>query len=67
MKKYKILGMSQIEKTKALEKAETELVKLMFNHKNGQLDKGMKIRELRRDIARLKTYIHQEDLEATNE
>ncbi len=64
MKKYKILAMSKIEKEKALEKIEAELVQLLFNHRNGQLDKGMKIRECRRDIARLKTYIHQEDLEA---
>ena len=65
MKKYKILAMSKIEKEKALEKIEAELVQLLFNHRNGQLDKGMKIREARRDIARLKTYIHQEDLEVT--
>jgi ribosomal protein L29 len=64
MKKYKILGMSKIEKEKALERIESEMAKLLFDHRNGQLDKGMKIREYRRDIARLKTYIHQKDLEA---
>jgi len=60
VKKFKILGMSTIEKEKKLEQLEAELVQLQFKHRNRQLDKVMKLREVKRDIVRLKTFIHQE-------
>ena len=60
MKKFKIFGMSTIEKEKKLEQLEVELVQLQFRHRNRQLDKVMKLREVKRDIARLKTFIYQE-------
>jgi ribosomal protein L29 len=44
-----------------LKKLELERVKLVFKHKNRQLDKVMKLREVKLDIARLKTSIQQKE------
>ncbi|HNY61222.1 MAG TPA: 50S ribosomal protein L29 [Caldisericia bacterium] len=59
MKLYKIKEMSTVEMEKKVEELEKELALLVFRHKNRQLDKVMKLREVKRDIARLKTFIHQ--------
>ncbi len=59
MKKYKLKGMSSLEMEKKLEELQIELVKLVFRHKNRQLDKVMKLREVKLDIARIKTSLHQ--------
>lgn len=59
MKKEKIKAMSLPEMETELIKLEMERVKLVFKHKNRQLDKVMKLREVKLDIARLKTFIAQ--------
>jgi large subunit ribosomal protein L29 len=59
MKKEKIKAMSLPEMETELKKLEMEKVKLVFKHKNRQLDKVMKLREVKLDIARLKTFISQ--------
>lgn len=59
MKKYKIKGMSNPEMVRKLDDLSKELVLLEFRHKNRQLDKVMRLREIERDIARLKTFIHE--------
>ncbi len=59
MKKYKLKGLSPLEMEKKLEELQTELVKLVFRHRNRQLDKVMKLREIKLDIARIKTMLHQ--------
>lgn len=61
MKKDKIKAMSLPEMESELKKLETELVRLVFKHKNRQLDKVMKLRETKLDIARLKTFIQQKE------
>lgn len=59
MKKHKIKGMSNPEMVRKLDDLSRELVLLVFRHKNRQLDKVMRLREVKRDIARLKTFIHE--------
>ncbi len=61
MKKEKIKGMTLPEMETELKKLEMERVKLVFKHKNRQLDKVMKLREVKLDIARLKTFIPQKE------
>jgi large subunit ribosomal protein L29 len=61
VKKEKIKGMSLPEMETELKKLENERVKLVFKHKNRQLDKVMKLREVKLDIARLKTFIQQKE------
>lgn len=61
MKKEKIKSMSLPEMETELKKLEMEKVKLVFKHKNRQLDKVMKLREVKLDIARLKTFISQKE------
>jgi large subunit ribosomal protein L29 len=42
-----------------------QLFKLRFQKSIGQLDNGMKMREIRRDIARVKTVLRQKESQAT--
>ncbi|MBP7733431.1 MAG: 50S ribosomal protein L29 [Caldisericia bacterium] len=61
MKKEKIKAMSLPEMETELKKLEMERVRLVFKHKNRQLDKVMKLREVKLDIVRLKTFIQQKE------
>jgi len=47
-----------------LEDALEELHNLRFQHSTHQLDNPLKIRTARRDIARIKTLMHQRELKA---
>ncbi len=42
-----------------------ELFNLRFQHATGQLDNYRRLRELRRDVARVETLLRQRELEAT--
>ena len=44
-----------------------ELFNLRFQHATGQLDNYRRIRELRRDVARMKTLIRQRELDIREE
>ena len=67
MGKYKVKAsdlrkMSPEERMKLLEEWERELVTLRYKASTGALDNPGKLRELRRNIARLKTIIREEVL-----
>jgi len=62
MKINKIKEMSLSDLQKELGELKTELFKLRFSSKTNGLDNPMKIREVRRDIARIKTELRQREL-----
>ena len=62
MKIDKIREMSSEDLNKELGELKTELFKLRFSSKTNGLDNPMKIREVRRDIARIKTELRQREL-----
>lgn len=62
MKAREIRDMSDDELRKALDDSKDELFKLRFQLATGQLDNPMRIKEVRRDIARVKTLIRQREL-----
>ena len=62
MKVNEIRKMSSPDLEKELGELKTELFKLRFSSKTNGLDNPMKIREVRRDIARVKTELRQREL-----
>ena len=59
MKMDEIKQLSQEDLKTSLEDALEELANLRFQHSTHQLDNPLRIRSVRRDIARLKTVIHE--------
>ena len=51
--------MTDQERTAALERMKQELFNLRFQHVTGQLENPVKMREVRRDIARVKTIMRE--------
>ena len=66
MKINKIREMSSPDLEKELGELKTELFKLKFSLATNGLDNPMKIREVRRDIARVKTELRQREIKAEN-
>ena len=66
MKISKIREMSSPDLEKELGELKSELFKLRFTKKANGLDNPMKIREVRRDIARVKTELRQREIKAEN-
>ena len=62
MKLDKIRNMSQTELAAEELKLKKELFNLRFQHVTGQLENPVKMREIKRDIARVKTVIKEKDL-----
>ena len=62
MKIKEVKDMSDDELRKALGDSKDELFKLKFQMATGQLDNPMRIKEVRKDIARVKTIIRQREL-----
>ncbi|MDR2163160.1 MAG: 50S ribosomal protein L29 [Clostridiales Family XIII bacterium] len=60
----KIRQMTDIELENELVKVKTELFNLRFQHVTGQLENPVKMREVRRDIARIKTVMREKELAA---
>ena len=54
--------MTEVELTAELEKMKKELFNLRFQHVTGQLENPVKMRELKKDIARVKTIIKEKEL-----
>lgn len=54
--------MTHEELTKKIDDSKDELFKLRFQLATGQLDNPMRIKEVRRNIARAKTVIRQREL-----
>lgn len=63
MKMNKITEMSSPELEKELGELKTELFKLRFSLATNGLDNPMKIKEVKKDIARINTVLRQRELE----
>ena len=66
MKIDKIKEMSSPELEKELSELKSELFKLRFSLATNGLENPMKIKEVRKDIARVKTVLRQRELEESN-
>ena len=62
MKNNKIKEMSSPELEKELSELKSELFKLRFSLATNGLDNPLKVKEVRRDIARVKTELRQREL-----
>lgn len=62
MKTSEIKELTTKEIEERIETEKTQLLKLRLNHSISPLDNPMKITETRRNIARLKTMLHQRNL-----
>ena len=62
MKNKKLNEMSSPELEKELSELKSELFKLRFSLATNGLDNPMRIREVRREIARVKTVLRQKEL-----
>ena len=58
----KIRKMTDQERTAELARMKQELFNLRFQHVTGQLENPVKMRDLRRDIARVKTIMRENEL-----
>ena len=66
MELNKIREMSELELNAELIKMKKDLFNLRFQHVTGQLENPVKLRETKRDIARIKTIIREKELEKVN-
>lgn len=64
MELKKMREMSDMELNAELLKMKKDLFNLRFQHVTGQLENPIKLREMKRDIARIKTIIREKELEA---
>ena len=62
MELKKMRELTEVELNTELDKMKKELFNLRFQHVTGQLENPVKMRELKRDIARLKTIIREKEL-----
>ena len=62
MELKKMREMTEVELNNELAKMKKELFNLRFQHVTGQLENPIKMRETKRDIARVKTIIREKEL-----
>ena len=62
MELKKMREMTEVELNTELGKMKKELFNLRFKHVTGQLENPVQMRELKRDIARVKTIIREKEL-----
>ena len=62
MELKKITEMSEAELNSELVRMKKDLFNLRFQHVTGQLENPIKMRETKRDIARVKTIIREKEL-----
>lgn len=67
MELNKIREMSEKELNAELMKLKKDLFNLRFQHVTGQLENPHRLREIKRDIARVKTIIREKEIAATAE
>ena len=67
MELHKIREMSDKELNAELIKLKKDLFNLRFQHVTGQLENPVKLREIKKDIARVKTIIREKELTAQAE
>ena len=60
----KIREMTETELGNELKKKKNELFNLRFQHVTGQLENPIKLRDVKKDIARVKTIIREKELKA---
>ncbi len=61
MKASEIKEMTLVELNKKLEDLRKELFNLRFQHAVNQLDNPMRIKAVKKDIARVKTFIREQE------
>ena len=66
MKNSKLKDMSSPELEKELSELKSELFKLRFSLATNGLDNPLKVREVKKDIARIKTILRQRELNNNN-
>ena len=62
MKANEIREKSQLELQKELAELKSELFKLRFQHATNQLENPMKLKDVKRDIARVKTVMREREV-----
>ena len=62
MELKKMRNMTEVELNAELSKMKKELFNLRFQHATGQLENPVKMRELKKVIARVKTIIREKEL-----
>ena len=62
MELKKMRDMKEVELNTELSKMKKELFNLRFQHATGQLENPVQMRELKRNIARVKTIIREKEL-----
>ena len=62
MELKKMREMTEVELNSELAKMKKELFNLRFQHVTGQLENPVKMREVKREIARMKTIIREKEL-----
>ena len=62
MELKKMREMTEVELNAELDNMKKELFNLRFQHVTGQLENPFKLRETKRDIARVKTVIREKEL-----
>ena len=63
MELNKIREMTDVELRAELDKMKQELFNLRFQHVTGQLENPLKMREVKRNITRVKTIIREKELD----
>lgn len=64
MELKKMREMTAVELNTELANMKKELFNLRFQHVTGQLENSVKMRELKRNIARVKTILREKELQA---
>ena len=64
MKIEKIRELTEAELDQELRKMKNELFNLRFQHVTGQLENPIRMKDIKRDIARIKTVIRENELTA---
>jgi len=67
MELKKIREMTEAELSAELKKKKNELFNLRFQHVTGQLDNPIKMKDVKKQIARVKTIIREKELKAQKE
>lgn len=62
MEMNKFRQMTDVELSSELDKMKKELFNLRFQHVTGQLENPVKMREVKKDIARVKTIIREKEM-----
>ena len=63
MELKKMRELTEVELNTELDKMKKELFNLRFQHVTGQLENPVKMREVKRNIARVKTIMREKELE----